>query len=243
MLKIVIIDDEINVRSVIKKLLTLINYEHEIVGEAPSVAEGKKVIIATKPDIVLLDIELEDGTGFHLIDQLPEIDFKLIFITAYNQHAIKAFKFNALDYLLKPIEPAELKEALSKARLSIYSEKEQNELIANLKQNNNSEIKRIVIKTTNNIDFIDVKKILYCHSEGSYTHVITENTKILASRNLKHFQELLPDQYFLRPHQSYLVNRTFITAIKNDALILNGKISIPISSRKKTEIKGLLLDE
>ena len=124
MLKIVIIDDEINVRRVLKKLLKLMTSNYEVVGEAPSILEAKKVITATNPDIVLLDIELEDGTGFTLINQLSKVDFKLIFITAYNQYAIKAFKFNALDYILKPIEPEELKNALTKAEESIQSENE-----------------------------------------------------------------------------------------------------------------------
>ncbi len=243
MLRIVVIDDEVNVRIVIKKIISLISSEYTIVGEAGSINEGKRVIIDTNPDIVLLDIELEDGTGFTLIDQLTKIDFKLIFITAYNQYAIKAFKFNALDYLLKPIEPNELKDALIKAQSSIYSENELKELLANLKQNKNSETQKIVVKTTNKIDFIKVDKILYCQSEGSYTNIITDTISILASKNLKHFQDLLPEHLFIRTHQSYLVNKMYVTALKNDMVILNDNLIIPISLRRKAEIKALLLDK
>ncbi len=242
MLKIVIIDDEVNVRRVIKKLLNLISTDYVIVGQAPSIVEGKRVIVKTNPDLVLLDIELEDGTGFTLLNQIPKIDFKLIFITAYNQYAIKAFKFNALDYLLKPIEPNDLKEALAKAESAIGSENELKVLLQNLEQNKNSETKKIVIKTTNKTYFIDVAKILYCHSEGSYSNIILEESSILASKNLKYFQDLLSEYSFIRTHQSYLVNKKYVTGLKNDTIILNGKLSIPISLRRKSEIKALLED-
>ncbi len=242
MLKIVIVDDEINVRAVIRKLLNLISSNYMVVGEAPSIIEAKKVITATKPDIVLLDIELEDGTGFTLLKQLDKINFKLIFITAYNQYAIKAFKFNALDYLLKPIEPNDLKEALVKAESAIDSENELKELLQNLEQNKNSETKKIVIKTTNKTYFIDVSKILYCHSEGSYSNIVLEESSILASKNLKYFQDLLSEYSFIRTHQSYLVNKIHVTGLENDTIVLNGNLNIPISLRRKAEIKALLSD-
>ncbi len=242
MLRIVIIDDEVNVRKVIKKLLGLISSEYIVVGEAPSIAQGKKVIAETNPDLVLLDIELEDGTGFTLIDQLSKIDFKLIFITAYNQYAIKAFKFNAIDYLLKPIDPDELKSALNKAKSTIHSENELKQLLKNLDHNQNAETPKIVIKTTNKMHFVEIDKILYCQSEGSYTTIFTVDISILASKNLKYFQDLLSDYSFIRTHQSYLVNKIHITGLKNDSIILNDNLSIPISLRRKAEIKALFLD-
>jgi len=240
MLKIVIVDDEINVRRVIKKLLNIVASDYVVVGEAPSIVEAKKVIAETNPDLLLLDIELEDGTGFTLINQLSKVDFKLIFITAYNQYAIKAFKFNALDYLLKPIEPEELKTALIKAQNSIQTENELKELLSNLEHNRESEVQKIVIKTTNKTYFIDVTKILYCQSEGSYSKIVLEESSILASKNLKYFQDLLADFSFIRTHQSYLVNKIHITSLKNDAIILNSSICIPVSLRRKAEIKALL---
>ena len=243
MLRIVIIDDEVNVRRVIKKLLNLINTDYMVVGEAPSIVEGKRVIVKTNPDLVILDIELEDGTGFTLINKLSKVDFKLIFITAYNQYAIKAFKFNALDYLLKPIEPNDLKEALTKAESAIGSENELKKLLQNLEQNRNSEIQKIVIKTTNKTYFIEVNEILYCQSEGSYTSIVTSDETILASKNLKHFQDLLLEHDFIRTHQSYLVNKNHVTAIEHDFIILRRNISIPISLRRKAEIKALLFGE
>ncbi len=241
MIKIAIIDDEVNVRAVIKKLLKLISSEYEIVGEAASIAGAKSMLSNAKPDIVLLDIELEDGTGFGLLDQLTTIDFKLIFITAFNQYAIKAFKYNALDYILKPIDPQELKTTLEGVRSTVYSEKDTKALLDNLQKNKNSETSKIVIKTSKQIYFIDVDSILYCRSEGSYTQFITEDTSILASKNLKHYQKLLPATIFIRTHQSFLVNKKNIVGLKSEGVSLKNNEVIPVSTRRKSTIKALLL--
>ena len=240
MLKIVIVDDEKNVRIVIKKLLALINFDYIIVGETGSVSEAKTLIINKKPDIVLLDIELEDGTGFDLLKQLPNPNFKLIFITAFNEFAITAFKFNALDYILKPIDPKELELAIEKAKSSIDSKNELHLLLENLENNKNSDLKKLVIKTTQKTHFITVDKILYFQSDGSYSKIVSENLTILASKNLKYFQEILPKHQFIRTHQSFLVNKLHITSLKNNTILLNNSVEIPISVRRKSEIKKLL---
>jgi two-component system LytT family response regulator len=240
MLKIIIIDDEKNVRIVIKKLLTLINIEYEIVGEAGSISNAKKIIEKENPDIVLLDIDLEDGTGFDLLKQLKNTTFKLIFITAFNEYAINAFKFNALDYILKPIDPKELKEAINKAKSSIDSENELYLLLENLENNKTAEMQKLVVKTTQRTYFIPINEILYFQSDGSYSKILTQNLTILASKNLKHFQELLPDNQFIRTHQSFLVNKTCIASIKNNTILLMNEVEIPISVRRKAEIKILL---
>ena len=114
MIKIAIIDDEINVRELIKKMLKLISSSYVVVGEAASISGAKDMLNNCKPDLVFLDIELEDGSGFNLLEQLPQIHFKLVFITAFNEFAIRAFKYNAFDYILKPIAPEELKNTLKR---------------------------------------------------------------------------------------------------------------------------------
>ncbi|WP_397363353.1 LytR/AlgR family response regulator transcription factor [Olleya sp. R77988] len=233
MFKIAIIDDEKNVRIVIKKLLNILYSNCEIVAEAASIKEALTVIPEAKPDIVLLDIELEDGNGFSLLNQLPNLDFKLIFITAFNQYAIKAFKFNALDYVLKPIEPTELQNAVDKAQKSVYTENELKQLINNAENNKTT---KIVINTTEKSHFIPITDIIYCKAEGSYSTVFTKGKSILASKNLKHFEELLEDQGFIRTHQSYLVNKSKIESLKNNTLILKDSTEIPISVRRKSEI-------
>ena len=237
MFKVAIIDDERNVRIVLKKLLNLLYSNCKIVAEADSIKDAKAILPIIKPDIVLLDIELKDGTGFSLLKQLPNLDFKLIFITAFNQHAIKAFKFNAIDYLLKPIDPSELQIAIDKAQKSVSSEKELRKLIEAIEEKKNTQI---VIKTTNKINYIHLSDILYCQAEGAYTKIVTKNETVLASKNLKHFHDLLEQDGFIRTHQSYMVNKKWVKAIENDTIILSNAMAIPISSRKKAEIKILL---
>lgn len=241
MTRIAIIDDEFNVRELLKKLIDILYKDIEIVGEAASIMEAKKMLNATQPDIVLLDIELEDGTGFSLLDQLESIDFKLVFITAFNQYAIKAFKYNAIDYLLKPISPEEFKNTLDRVKDQVFKENEIQLLLTQLKEGENFEYKKIVINTVKEKHIINIEDILYCESEGAYTNIVTKTLTILASKNLKHFQELLPEFQFIRPHQSFLVNKKVVISIKDNTLLLTSKIEIPISSRKKAEIKNILL--
>jgi len=241
MTKIAIIDDEFNVRELLKKLVALLYKDIIVVGEASSITEAKKMLTASSPDIVLLDIELEDGTGFNLLDQLEVINFKLVFITAFNQHAIKAFKYNALDYLLKPISPEEFKKTLDKVIQSVFKENKFKNLLKQLKGGTNFEPKKIIINTVKEKHIVNVNDILYCQSEGAYTKIITTNSNILASKNLKHFQELLPEENFIRTHQSFLVNKTVIISIKNNNLLLINDTEIPISSRRKSEINTILL--
>ncbi len=237
MFKIAIIDDEKNVRIVLKNLLQLLFTNCEIVAEAGSVKEAVKLLAQTKPDIVLLDIKLEDGTGFSLLQQLPSLDFKLIFVTAFNQFAVKAFRFNALDYLLKPIDPTELQDAIEKVQESVLDKNELKRLIDNAASNKTSQI---VIKTTNKTYFIELSDILYCQAEGAYAKIITKKETILASKNLKHFTDLLSEQGFIRTHQSYLVNKSEIESINNNILVLKDGAEIPISVRKKSEIVASL---
>lgn len=241
MTKIIIIDDEFNVRELLKKLLSHLYENIEIVGEAASIKEAVKILNTTSPDIVLLDIELEDGTGFALLDQLSDINFKLIFITAFNQHAIKAFKYSAVDYLLKPISPEEFKTTLDKVTSQVFEENEVQMLLTQLKESNTSEPKKLVVKTIKEKHIIDIDDIMYCESEGSYTRIVTNHKTILTSKNLKHYQELLPELKFIRTHQSFLVSKKAILSIKNSNLQLISGAEIPISSRRKAEINAILL--
>ncbi len=240
MMKIVIVDDEKNVRIVIKKLLALVSTDYEVVGEAASIIEAKTVILNTDPDLVLLDIELEDGTGFDLLKQIDKPDFKLIFITAFNEYAIRAFKFNALDYLLKPIDPEELKVAIDKVKSTLNSQNELNLLLDNFEKNKTLKFQNLVVKTTQQTYFLPINNILYFQSDGSYSKIVTLNKTILASKNLKHFQELVPEEFFIRTHQSYLVNKEHVAGLKGNNIVLKNNVEIPISVRRKKDIKKML---
>jgi len=240
MIKIAIIDDEINVRELIKKMLKLISSSYVVVGEAASISGAKDMLTNCKPDLVFLDIELEDGSGFNLLEQLPQIHFKLVFITAFNEFAIRAFKYNAFDYILKPIAPEELKNTLKRVESMVYVEKETKTQLKNLKENRESTIQKIALKTAKKMYLLEVDAILYCQSDGSYTKVVTENETILVSKNLKHYQELLPENIFIRTHQSYLVNKRHILSLENDTILLKNNETVAISARRKSEIKAIL---
>lgn len=240
MIKIAIIDDEINVRELIKKMLKLISSSYVVVGEAASISGAKDMLNNCKPDLVFLDIELEDGSGFNLLEQLPQIHFKLVFITAFNEFAIRAFKYNAFDYILKPIAPEELKNTLKRVESMVYVEKETKIQLKNLKENRESTIQKIALKTAKKMYLLEVDAILYCQSDGSYTKVVTENETILVSKNLKHYQELLPEDIFIRTHQSYLVNKRHILSLENDTILLKNNETVAISARRKSEIKAIL---
>ena len=240
MLKIVIIDDEKHVRILIKKLLSLVGITHTIVGEAAFVEEGKEIIENTNPDIVLLDIKLKDGSGFDLLDKLDKIDFQLIFITAFNEYAVKAFKINALDYILKPIDLEELKKGIEKAQRQLDSKDTLNKLLQNFKENEKSNTQKLVIKTTQETFFIPINDIYYFQSDGSYTKVFSKKIDLIASKNLKYFQSILPKNQFIRTHQSFLINKLQVEHVKQQVIILKNNVEIPISTRKKTEIIQLL---
>ena len=236
MIKTIIIEDEINVRKALIKMLQVIEPSVKIIGETGYVNEALDLITTKKPALVFIDIELEDGTGFDLLKQLENIDFKIIFTTAYDQYAINAFKFSAIDYLLKPIDPTELQNAVKRAISTIKNEKEHQELLEVLKNNIEKKEQKIVLKTSEQRFVIPLKDIIRLEADGAYTLFITTNQKIIISKNLKYYQDLLNDD-FVRCHQSHLINKKHIIAIeKNEKVKLSNNDLVSISVRKKTEI-------
>lgn len=213
----------------------------EIVGEAGTVEDAVQVILSTKPDIVLLDIELKDGNCFQVLHKCKPYKFKPIFITAYNQYAIKAIKFSAIDYILKPVNEYEFCNAVELAIGQLNDDKE-GVRIDNFHKHytDKTETKKIVLRTSDALHVIPIKDILYCNSDNSYTTFhICDCRKIVVSKSLKDYCTLLEEFQFIRPHQSYLVNINAISYIdKTDGgfiIMSNGK-EIPISSRRKQVI-------
>lgn len=236
MLKTIIIEDEINVREALIKLLKLIDNSIEVIATTGHIDEAKLLIKQHNPQLVFLDIELEDGTGFDLLQQLDNINFKLIFTTAYNQYAIKAFKFSAIDYLLKPIDPTELSNAIQRAKSEIKTAQKHQELIEVLNNNINKKEEKIVLKTTEQRYVIFVKDIIRLEADGAYTLFITASNSIIVSKHLKFYENLLNDS-FIRCHQSHLVNKNHIIGIdKNNILLLTNEEKVPVSTRKKSEV-------
>jgi len=238
MISIAIIDDEQKARETIINILGLSNFEIEIVGEADSVDSAFKLIQEKAPDVVLLDINLPDGNGFDLLKKFDKINFKIIFITAHQEYAIQAFKFSAIDYILKPIRAAELFAAVEKAQDSFN--KEETVLKISTLLSNLEKLKKIVLKTAESIHIVNVQQIIRCQADVNYTTFFLEGDEtLLVSKPLKEYDELLSNAGFFRTHQSHLVNLEHILRYdKKDGgyLYMDNKSIVPVSTRKKEEL-------
>jgi len=242
MIRTLIIEDEPAIRKEIEWLLQK-ETQFNLIGFATSVAESLVLIRATKPELILMDIQLTDGTAFDILDQLDEIPFRIIFITAYNHFAVKAIKFGALDYLLKPLDDAEFKSALSKVITEdenhLAQQKQQISILKSQSGHGESDLdSRIVLHTLEFLQVLQLREIIYCQSEGGYTNFfLTEGRRIMISKPLKFYDELLPEKWFLRPHQSYLVNVLYVDKfLKSGTIVLKDKTEIPVSGRRKDYI-------
>ncbi len=250
MIKAILIDDDSNLRLGMKSLLSRYSPEIEVVGEADSVESGVKLIETIKSDVLFLDIQLGDGTGFDILEKLTQHNGKVsqhvIFITAFEQYAIKAFRFSALDYLLKPVDPEDLKQVTSKL-LAAFSKNPENENIEILLENirkKSEDFKRIVLSNSDGMQVIEIKDIIHCSSEDNYTRFHIKNKKpILISKTLKEYEELLSPHGFERIHQSHLINMAFVKSfVKKDgffAQLIDDSL-VPISQRKKDKFLSLL---
>lgn len=236
-MKAIIIDDEKRARLSLNLLLQEYCPEVEVVAECENLPEGVKAIRKLKPDLVLLDIEMPGHSGLELLDFFDEkeVNFSIIFTTAYSEYAIQAFKFSAIDYLLKPINPEQLVEAITRLQ-------KQNLKLENLKflKDNlqSSQLSKIAVPTGNTLIFLDTAKILYIKGEGSYSEVCClDGTKHLISRNLKNFEDIIClDPRFVRIHKSYIVNMEMVQAYnKSDGgslELLGTTVQLPISNQK-----------
>ncbi|WP_321372679.1 LytTR family DNA-binding domain-containing protein [uncultured Draconibacterium sp.] len=238
MVRVVIIEDEINLREINRMLLVDNFPDVEVVGEAGRVEEAVALIRNEKPDLVLCDIELEDGNCFQVLQKCKPYKFRPVFITAYNQYAIKAIKFSAIDYILKPVNEFEFCAAIESAieQLPKNNATLQTEVLL-AQSNNGSSCKKVVLRTSDAMHLIGIDEILYCKSDNSYTtFFLVDKKEITVSKSIKEFAELFADQNFLRPHQSYLVNLNSITKIdKTDGgfIVMTNGTEIPISTRRK----------
>ncbi|MCR9251387.1 MAG: LytTR family DNA-binding domain-containing protein [bacterium] len=207
-MRVILIDDDAVVRDNLKTLLSIYASDCEVVAEADGVKAGVELLKSNKPDLLLLDVEMKDGTGFDLLSIYGALDFKVIFVTGHNEFAIKAFKFSAIDYVLKPVDPDDLVNALQKARI-LLDQNEQNLKVANLVQNKdkNQEEQKIILKDSETVFLVAVKDIVRCESEGNYTKFfLTDGRKITITKTLKEYDQLFKDHHFFRAHQSHLIN-------------------------------------
>jgi two-component system LytT family response regulator len=238
MISAIIIEDE---KSNIDNLILILHKycsNVEIIATAENVITGIDVLKKHKPDLVFLDIEMPFGNGFEILESLPEISFEVIFITAYNHYAVKAIKFCALDYLLKPINVFELQSAIDRVE-KVMRRKAEDVRIQNFVQNltNPQQDKKIALPTSSRIDFFSVSSIIRCKGENTYTSFfIVNHNEILVSKNLKEYEQLLSEFSFIRVHQSHLVNVNHVKAYdKSDGgyLVMSDNSEIPVSRQKK----------
>lgn len=237
MIKAILVDDEAYIRDDIRaKLLQYFDEDIEIVGEAENVKSAVKLIQDEKPNLLFLDIHLQDGTSFDILNSISNKDFDIIFITGYDNHAIKAIKVGALDYILKPIDDDEFKQAVIKAIENSKQDTDLEKLVEiSSEYFQGVQKKRIVLKTLENVYVVYEDDISYCKSDGNYTTFYTQKSeKILVSKSIKKVLELLSEDIFVRCHQSYLVNKKHVVRYnKQGVLVMNSQVKVPVSSRRK----------
>ncbi|HPR33135.1 MAG TPA: LytTR family DNA-binding domain-containing protein [Prolixibacteraceae bacterium] len=245
MLKTLIVDDEWPVRQMLTTLAGTYCDGISVVGTADSVATALQEISRETPDLILLDVGLPDGSGFDLLEQLGEKAPMVVFITAYDEFAIRAFRFSAVDYLMKPVNTEELQKAVAKCR----ERKEREDLNAQLKvlvQNFNDptgENKKIILKTAECIHIVKVSEIIRCEADHNYTEFyLVDSKKILVSKSLREYDELLSGYGFFRSHQSHLININHIRRFEKadgGELVMADESRVPVAKRKREELLQL----
>jgi two-component system LytT family response regulator len=248
MITALLIDDD-NLRAGMKSLLSRYAPEIAIMGEADSVKTGTELLLKTDPQVVFLDIHLGDGSGFDLLEEVNKrgkLNSQIVFITAHEQYAIKAFRFSALDFLLKPVDPDELEKVISKIK-NVLVKSESVAHIDLLLENIRKKVdnfKRIALSTADGIHLFEISDIIRCESEDNYTKFYIKNNKpVLISKTLKEYEDLLTEHGFERIHQSHLINLSYLKSyIKKDGgyVVMADNSNLPISQRKKERLQELI---
>lgn len=238
-IKSLIIDDNPFIIDLLRDQLEQHHKDVEIIGVANSGKEGLEKIKKIKPDLIFLDVEMPDMNGFVLLEHCDEISFQTIFITSYSHYAIKAIRFNALDYLVKPIETNDLSQAIKryyKNEDKLINQQRIQQTLINLKQKNTSD-EILILQTQSGELKIALKQIIKIESDRNYSYIhLTNSSKKLSSKTLGYFVEILSEKGFFRCHRSFLINRTHVDdIIDNCEFILTDGTKIPIARRKKME--------
>jgi len=207
-MKVTIVDDEFKARDALEKILKKQYPEITILASAESVGAGFEAIQHDPPDLLLLDVELPDGTGFDLLKQISPVQFKVVFITGHQEYAIEAIKFSALDYILKPFDNEELRQAVEKAREAINHEEQHIQLeTLNGNLHQKKRLRRIILPTADNLHIVELNDIIRAEADSNYTIFrLAAGKKIMVSRTIKEFDGMLAGSGFIRVHQSFLVN-------------------------------------
>jgi two-component system LytT family response regulator len=241
----ILIDDEAHCTRTLKWELEQQCPEVDVVGVCQSGEEGLKAIREMKPDLVFLDIEMPGMNGFDMLAQVSPINFQVIFCTAYDQYAIKAFKLSATDYLLKPVDSSELQAAVEKASRKTSAAVTQVQIteLLSAMRHPGRELRRIALSTSDGMEFVDTDRIMYCESQSNYTNIVLEDgKKVLLSKTLKEVDELLVDFGFFRAHKSHLINLRHVTKYvrgEGGYVVMRDGTAITIARSRKEEFLGL----
>jgi two-component system LytT family response regulator len=244
MKKVLIIDDEKRTRDLIAKMIETFGFDLTVISEGETMDTAIKAIQNHQPDILFIDIQMPDGTGFDVLKQLENISFEVIFITAHEEFAIQAIKFSALAYLLKPVDPLELKEAVEKAIKAVNTKKIDNQIDA--LQNNilPNQKKRLVLKTHESVFIVELHDIIRCEADKNYTSfILNGGKKIVVSKTLKDYETLLVGHNFMRVQQSHLINIDFIERYdkaNGGFVIMKDGSEVPLSSAKREAFFNIL---
>jgi two-component system LytT family response regulator len=250
MITAVLIDDDEHLRKGMKSLLQRYAPDIRIIGEAESVTTGIEALQQLQPQVVFLDIHLADGTGFDILEEVAKTQNKtnahIVFITAHEQYALKAFKFSALDFLLKPVDPEDLLKSIQKIKEALEkntSFEHIDLLLENIRKKVDN-FKRIALSTSEGIHLFEISDIIRCESQDNYTQFFIKNHKpLLISKTLKDYEELLKEHGFERIHQSHLINLSYLKSyIKTDGgyVVMADNSNLPIAQRKKERLQELI---
>lgn len=240
LLKAIITDDEEHCINILSSLLARYCPQVQIVATCNNISDTVKAVQLNEPTLIFLDVEMPDGDGFKLFDFIKSPKFKVIFTTAHEKYALKAIRFSALDYLLKPIDPDDLIEAVSKAENAIFGVHMQEQLetlVYNISNFNGD--KKIVLPVSNGFEFLKLSDVYYCKADNNYTiFYLANKTKVIVSKTLGEYEDLLSDYHFFRIHQSHIINLKYLKSYnKGDGghVVLTDNTELEVSRRKKEE--------
>ena len=246
MIRAIIVEDEVRSQQVLQKLLKMACPEVSVIGIQDNITSGVQLIQNTQPDLLFLDIQLKDGLGFSILETLDPGEIPaVIFTTAFDQYAIKAFRFSAVDYLLKPIELEELKKAIQKSKLKIengFNHEQFKTLMHNL-NSPKQEAPILTISTSDTIEYIRINEILRCEASGAYSSIILLNgRKIFISKVIKELEILLFDYNFFRIHQTHLINLSEVSQYfkTENSVIMSDQSSLPLARSRKEGFFGAM---
>jgi two-component system, LytTR family, response regulator len=243
MITSVIIDDDVKNISILRALLEEFCPQIIVIGEATNIEEAASLITSHMPSLVFLDIEMPYGNGFELLDRLMPVDFAVIFITAYDNYAIKAIRYCALDYLLKPVNIKDLLFAVNKTSEQIHAKDTHLKLKTFFDHFNSIELQKIAVPSVEGLIFIDFKNIVRCESRRNYTYIfLSSGKRITSAKTIKEFEDILPPNVFFRVHNSHLINLNHIKRYfkgRGGYIVMEDDTNIEVASRRKDSFLDL----